>query len=355
MITKTKKDTHPLAINIRKFQRYNYNYLSCEEVVFFEYLVVKGNAFKQVPFYHSSETIFNETGIKKHSLNTIIKRFEQLNYISIVVKGMPRVKHFTVHYPKIQADLGLIYSLEDNGKPLYEFRQLLAEFFLPLVDTYQEKNNKKNIKKEKEINNNEGISDSDTQKLKIFDSMLSPLKLKLELTPSQYSYNDIDVLKALSEYSVDEVAYYLEKFYKMGSQKKLSSFLKFDDLAPEKIVFIEEEKIVEEKYIDSFVTKLQNTYDNRLKMHNEDKKNKRGKSDTALVINRNIRQKIKEALSFKGEISIINAFTAYTDAVLKETISPDKFLPYFLSKSYGEYNVIENYLDYFNVHYGYGK
>lgn len=355
MITKAKKDTHPLAINIRKFQRYNYNYFSCEEVVFFEYLVVKANSFKQVPFYHSSETIFNETGIKKHSLNTIIKRFENLNYISIVVKGMPRVKHFTVHYPKIYDDIKHIYLLDDNGQPLYEFRQLLAEFFLPLVETYQKKNNIMNIEKENKKENDDDLSDLDSQKLKLFDLALSSLKLKFKLTPSQYSYNDIDVLRALGEYTVDEVVYYLEKYYTKGFQKKLSGFLKFDDLAPEKLVFIEEEKMEEEKYIDSFIKKLQSTYDNRLNMHNKDKENKRGKSDTVLVINKNIRQKIKDALDAKGEISITNAFTAYTDEVLKETISPNKFLPYFFSQQYGEYGVIETYLDYFNIHYGYGK
>lgn len=36
------KDKHPLSINILKLQRYNFNFLKCEEVVFFEFLVVKG-------------------------------------------------------------------------------------------------------------------------------------------------------------------------------------------------------------------------------------------------------------------------------------------------------------------------
>lgn len=355
MMTKAKKDTHPLAINIRKFQRYNYNYFSCEEVVFFEYLVVKANAFKQVPFFHSSDTIFKETGIKKHALKTIIKRFENLNYISIEVKGMPRVKYFTVHYPKIQADLEHIYLLEDNGKPLYEFRQLLADYFLPLVETYQEKNTIKNINKENKKEDDDGLSDMDTQKLKIFNSTLSSLKLKLELTPSQYSYNDMDVLRALREYTADEVVYYLEKYYKKGAQKKLNGFLKFDDLAPEKLVFIEEEKMEEEKFIDSFIQNLQEIYTKRIKMHNDDKKNVRRKPETALVINKNIKQKIKDALDNKGELSIRNAFTPYTDEVLKEIINPKKFLPYFFSLQYGEYGVIETYLDNFNIHYGYDK
>ena len=70
-----EKDVHPLAINILKLQRYNSDFFNCEERTFFEYLIIKGMAFKNKEFFHSSETIYIETGIKKHSLKTIIKRF----------------------------------------------------------------------------------------------------------------------------------------------------------------------------------------------------------------------------------------------------------------------------------------
>ena len=56
-----------------------------------------------------------------------------------------------------------------------------------------------------------------------------------------------------------------------------------------------------------------------------------------------------------GEIGFNHAFMAYTDAVLKGEISPTKFLPYFLSKQFGEFGVIETYLDNFNINYGYEK
>jgi hypothetical protein len=39
-----KNDTHPLAINVLKLNRYNYDFFNCEEVVFFEYIIVKGMA-----------------------------------------------------------------------------------------------------------------------------------------------------------------------------------------------------------------------------------------------------------------------------------------------------------------------
>ena len=354
MLTPSKKDKHPLAINIRKLQRYNHSYFGCEEVVFFEYLVVKGNAFKHKPFYHSSETIFNETGIKKHSLNTIIKRFEALGYISIEVKGMPKVKHFTVHYPKIQADLAKIYLLEENGQPLYDFRQLLAEFYLPLVETYQEKNINKNtistIKKEKE----DSLSDSE-EKLKIFANALSLLQLKFKLTPTQYSYRDVDVVKSFVTYEIEELMLYLEKYFHQNNKARLSGFFKFNHLNHQTLDFIEQTKAEEEKFIDNYLIGLQLTYDNRLQMYNEDSKNKRAKSKTKLVFNTNIKTKINEALDVFGEIGVKHAFMAYTDAVLKGEITPAKFLPYFISKQYGAFSVIENYLDHFNLNYGYEK
>ena len=36
-----------MGYNILKLNRYNYDFFNCEEVVFFEYIVVKGMAFKK--------------------------------------------------------------------------------------------------------------------------------------------------------------------------------------------------------------------------------------------------------------------------------------------------------------------
>lgn len=355
MALKIKNDKHPLALNIMKFQRYNFNYLNCEEVILFEYLVVKGNAFKQNPFYHSSETIFKETGIKKHSLNSIIKRFTALKYISIEVKGMPKVKHFTVHYPDIYADRELIYLLTENGRPLYDFRQLLAEFFLPLIETYQQKNIIKNVKKENEKEKKDEISDTESLSLKKFNDIILSLKIKHNLSPAQFEFNDAFVLKALKAYSMEDLEKYMEQFLKEGRQKKIKDFLKFDTITNEKILYIEEKKNEEEQFVESFLKNLQSLYDKRIDIHNKDKGNKRNKSKTTLVLNANIKTKIKEAVAEKGEIAFEHSFMAYTDDVLKENVSPDKFLPYFLSKQYGEYGVIETYLDKFNISYGYDK
>ena len=47
---------------------------------------------------------------------------------------MPKVKVFTVHYPDILNDLGKYLQIRRNGKPLYDFRKLLYDYFQPLAE-----------------------------------------------------------------------------------------------------------------------------------------------------------------------------------------------------------------------------
>lgn len=349
-----KKDKHPLAINILKLQRYNFTFLSCEEVVLYEYLIVKAIAFKQKPFYHSSETIFNETGVKKHSLHSILKRFQELGYVSIEVKGMPRVKHFTIHFPKIVADFPFIYQLEENGKPLYEFRQLLTEFFQPLVENYQEKYINKNNKEENKKEKKDTLSEVETN-LSLFDAVLAVLKTKFNLKAIQYHYTDEAVLKAFELYSIEELEYYMTLYFNEKKSSTLKNFFKFESPTSTRLIYIEDTKRDEIAYLNTYTEKLQDIYNNRIRMFNEDNNNKRGKSETKLIFNDNIKIKLKEALEIFREVGIEHAFIAYTDAVLKGDLKPEKFMPYFLSKSYGEFNVIENQLDRFNLEYGWNK
>ncbi|MFY7742322.1 MAG: hypothetical protein ACOVQR_06730 [Flavobacterium sp.] len=348
-------DKIPLALNVLKLQRYNFNYFSCEEVVFFEYILVKSIAFKQKSFYHSSETIFKETGIKKHALSSIIKRFVELGYLTVEVKGMPKVKHFLANHVRIYEDVALIYLLEENGKPLYDFRKLLSDYFQPLVKTYQEKYINKHNKKEVEKEKNDILSEEVISLLELFNTFLSELKILYQLAPSQYSYKDMDLIKALKNYHLDELKTYLKKYYQSGRQKKLKDFLRFDSVTGETLIYIDNEKQLEKLFYDAFLTSLEEVYNHRIELHNKDKSYKNAKSLTKLVFNTNIKHKLKEALEIYGEVGIKHAFIAYTDAVLKRTITPDKFLPYFLAMNYGEFGVIETYLDYFNTQYSYEK
>lgn len=136
-----KADKNPTCVNILKLQRYNFRFFSLEEVIFFEYLVVKAKAFGFGQFYHSTETISGETGIKRTKLDTIIGKFNTLGILDVEVKGFPKVKHFKVNFEKIQALLSQIYQSAENSKLSADMLKLLTGFYNPLVESYQKKNN----------------------------------------------------------------------------------------------------------------------------------------------------------------------------------------------------------------------
>lgn len=349
------EDTHPLAINILKLQRYNFEFLNCEEAVFFEYIVIKGMAFKKkTEFFHSSETIRKETGIKKHSLNTIVKRFIDLNIISIAVKGMPKVKYFTVHFPKIIELLPKIYQLSENGQLSPDFSKHLADFFIPLVDNYQEKNNIKNINKENKEEKKERVSESELT-LSFFNGFLSVLKSKNSISPAALIFNEIDLFRALNEYDIGFLCESIKKYFKETRRPSLKQFFIFDTLSPNKIKILEEMIFEEENYVDSLIENIQNTYNDRIKMHNKNDEYKRAKSNSKLVVTNHLKTNIKQTLTIISEVEIIHSFTAYIDDVLKGELEVRKILPYFFSINDGEYDVINTYLDIFNVKYSYPK
>ena len=68
-----------------------------------------------------------------------------------------------------------------------------------------------------------------------------------------------------------------------------------------------------------------------------------------------VKGQIKKALKVKTELEITNAFLPYIDQVLKEQVTINKILPYFFAFKNEEYEIIDNYLDYYNIHYGYEK
>lgn len=351
-----KEDIHPLAINIQKLQRYNYDYFNCEEVVFFEYIVVKGMAFKKkTEFFHSSETIRKETGIKKHSLNSIISRFEDIGIISTEIKGMPRVKHFKVHFPKIVELLPKIYQLSENGKLYSNFSKHLSDFFIPLVDNYLQKNNIKNNKeeinkKEKKDNDSEGEA-----VISFFNNYLSSLKYQKNISPAALNFNDADLFRALKEYDMEIICEYLEKFFEETNRPSLSKFFAFDNISFNKLKYIEQKIVDENDYVDHLIDELQRLYKSRIKMHNQSDTQKRGKSESKLVVTKRLKQQVKNALKVKTELEITNAFLPYIDSILKEQITISKILPYFFSYKNDEYEIIDNHLDYYNIHYGYDK
>lgn len=88
------KDKHGLAINILKFQYYNFEFFNCQEIVLYETLIVLGGKSftKREEFFHSTQTLADKTGIKRHSVDRIsqnIKSFEKDETIDKWIKTLP--------------------------------------------------------------------------------------------------------------------------------------------------------------------------------------------------------------------------------------------------------------------------
>jgi hypothetical protein len=340
------KDKNPLSVNIQKLQRYNFNFFKLEEVVFFENLVVKSKSFKFKPFFHSSETIFKETGIKRNKLDAILERFIDLEILTIEIKGFPKVKHFVVNFEKVQSYLPKIYQSAENGKLPAHITKLLADFYNPYVVSYQQKNNKsilkENLKREREFDSGwDALSHNINEKLR-------EIQGKYVVSAASLKCDDYQLYQAYKIYGEDLLTYIDQYFDIYAGRGKISDFLKPDKIDSSKNAFIEASKINEKADAKRLIEILTNTYNIRREMANTSKITY---PKTSLITNDVIIDKAMRVLKLIGETEINHAFMAFSDATLKGEIRPNKILPYFFSEKYGSYPVIEEYLDHFNVNY----
>jgi hypothetical protein len=315
-------------------------------VVFFEYLVVKSKSFKFKPFFHSSETIFNETGIKRNKLDAILKRFIELEILSIEIKGFPKVKHFVVNFEKVQYYLPKIYQSAENGRLPAHIVKLLADFYNPYVVSYQQKNNK-SILKETIKEKREDDSGWDSF-FNYFNEKIRENQSKDILSAAAIKFDDNQLYQTYRIYGEDLLTY-MDQYFEINTHRgKISDFLKPDKIDSRKNAFIEELKIQEKMDAKKLIENLTATYNSRREQSSTPKKKY---SKTSLIANNVIIDKAVRILRQIAENEINNAFIAYADAILKGQISPNKILPYFFSEKFGSYPVIEEYLDHFNVHY----
>jgi hypothetical protein len=68
---------HPFAVNIKNLQKYDFSKTNLDEVVFFEWLVIKRISFGIKPFYYQQRRVIEEIGVKRTRLETIKKRFTE--------------------------------------------------------------------------------------------------------------------------------------------------------------------------------------------------------------------------------------------------------------------------------------
>ncbi|MCL6275423.1 hypothetical protein M3P19_15520 [Muricauda sp. 2012CJ35-5] len=94
--------THPLAVNFSKFKVYDFSFVNLEEVIFFEWLIVKQKCFGEGNyFFYQNKRIIEELGIKRTRLETIKGKF--LDYgLQIEQKGSLNITHYQVSYDFIE-------------------------------------------------------------------------------------------------------------------------------------------------------------------------------------------------------------------------------------------------------------
>lgn len=115
-----------MGVDVLNFMKYNSNFFTCDERVFFITLLVKFKSFDFKPFFWSKEKIFQEVGIKKDRANKIIKKFKELGFLSTELRkaqidGRPmQVNYFDIDGGKI-IDLlpQMLHSDEDEDGNIY--------------------------------------------------------------------------------------------------------------------------------------------------------------------------------------------------------------------------------------------
>ena len=288
----------PLAIIILNLQNYNFDFFDLDEVVFFEWLIVKGKAFHFKEFFYSGIRIKDETGIKKDALNSILTRFVNLGIVSIRKFGYPPVSHFTVHYDVM---LTLVPQFADSRKSNEEFRQRFADFLQTLAENRQQKKSIKNNKRSLE----------DNYEWKGMDSKIS----EKEILPT-------DLLNTNSN----------------QNQNQKNKTLPGAEIGVKNLVAALAVKFAERK--DMALSKSK----------------KHGRDDYSFNPPPIVKEKIAEARTIYSDSVIGDSFIAFCDAVLNGKITIRKqLLSYFFSKAAdGSFDVIESYNSIFATNYTIG-
>jgi len=109
----------PLSVNIIRFQSY---LLNPDEVIFFDWLVVKSIHFGYDEFYYSQDRIENEIRIKRTRQDKIISSFSELGIINIAVKEnrttKGRVRYYFVDFEAL-CDKDVLSSIISPKSSLY--------------------------------------------------------------------------------------------------------------------------------------------------------------------------------------------------------------------------------------------
>lgn len=349
-----KIDNHPLAVNCRKFQYYNFDFFSCQEIVLFETLVVLGGISfkKKEEFFHSTQTLTDKTGIKNHTIKKSIERFENLGIIDVEVKGMPRVKFFKMNWDNIIKLLPEIYQYDEFRKQFNESIEPLYEFYKLCSENDQEKNSNKNSNQNnKKENDDDALARADD-----IDNFKDFLSSSFDYKDSILgTFSDKDLLKALEVHEMEEIKNALKsknescsnlidmrKFFKFNGEGQVQEVVKDINSRSEEAARI--------------FNRLNKTLHSRIEVYNNDPNQPRTKSLINLVKTKNEMNRLISSLDNVTENNLCNAFLVLADEVIQgDTTVKYGMISYLLKEEDGYYPVLNDYVFKFLCSYGQDK
>jgi len=353
------KDKHGLAINILKFQYFNFEFFNCQEIVLYETLMVLGGKSftKRDEFFHSTKTLADKTGIKRHSVDRILIKFKKMGIIDYQIKGMPKVKHIRILWKNILEMLPKIYQFDKveeyfggSTQPLIDFYQLLAENNEKIAENTEEKNSTEEYKKElkKEIIDN---ALAEEEEIAVNINKLKDFINNVEYYGHGKEYNESDLIGALRVYDIENIMdmisynaennpfFDLKKLLRMTKKNKITAMENF---------------IVEKKQqIEILCDRFQSTLTGRIRYFNE--RNDRWKNQYSIKFDTQHKIKIWQVFKLFEKEEVFNAFTAFCDDIINQQIEIKKeILNYFLKQENNEYPIIEKYrLKYLNSYFNF--
>ena len=325
--------------------------MECREIILFETLVVLGGITykKKIEFFHSTQKLIEETGIRRHTVDKILQRFIDLGIIELEVKGIPQVKHIKIIWEKILELLPKIYRFDKvekyfsgSVKSLTDFYQSLAENNKMFTENGKEENIKENIDREYK-------EELYANALDMFRQYLDNFFGGSVTVRSQFDENDFyEALKIYSyEEIIDAIPYEIDNF---DNQKRdMRIFFSMNEMG--KIMSIEKRIFERKEKNESILNRFKKIMEERISYYNKIN-SPTYKLNTSFPINENIIPRIKRVFEKKAENDVYNAFIAFCDDFLKGKLNIKRdVLGYFLSEKNGEFPVVDMYQIFFLASY----
>jgi hypothetical protein len=125
---------NPSSVNFFKMQLYNHENFSTDEIIFFEFLVLKAKSFGYQEFHYSARKIEAEIGMGRSLQERMIRKFVGLGILQFEVRGCPQEKHFTVIFDKVIHLLPSIYQLEEINKINAEISKFILQYYKQIAE-----------------------------------------------------------------------------------------------------------------------------------------------------------------------------------------------------------------------------